>query len=98
MTDREKVIRAVETCFDSWIDKRRSMCLDLHKVERLKREALELLKGQEPDETRLVRHYSRPGVYADLWLHCEKCGGKIGDGPYRPKYCPECGRKVNWDD
>ena len=47
------------------------------------------------DETRLVRHYSRPGVYADLWLHCEKCGGMIDDR-YKPKYCPECGRKVAW--
>jgi len=46
MTDREKVIRAVETCFDSWIDKHRNMGLDLHEVERLKREALELLESQ----------------------------------------------------
>lgn len=55
------------------------------------------LKEQEPQETRLVRHYSRPGVYADLWLHCEKCGGR-SDNNYKPKYCPECGRKVKWDD
>ena len=48
MPDREKVIRAVETCFDSWIDKHRDMGLDVHGVERLKREALELLKEQEP--------------------------------------------------
>lgn len=48
MPDREKVVRAVETCFDSWIDKHRNMGLDLHEVERLKREALELLKEQEP--------------------------------------------------
>ena len=47
------------------------------------------------DETRLVRNYSRPGVYADLWLHCEKCGGMVDDR-YTPKYCPECGRKVAW--
>ena len=55
-----------------------------------------LLKAQEPDETRLVRHYSRPNVYADLWLHCEKCGGRVDDR-YKPKFCPECGRKVNWE-
>ena len=48
MTGREKVIRAVETCFDSWIDKHRNMGLDLHEVERLKREALEMLKEKEP--------------------------------------------------
>lgn len=47
MADREKVIRAVETCFDSWIDKHRNMGLDLHEVERVKREALEILKAPE---------------------------------------------------
>ena len=47
MPDREKVIRAVETCFDSWIDKHRNMGLDLHTVEQMKRDALELLKWQE---------------------------------------------------
>ena len=47
MADREKVVRAVETCFDSWIDKHRNMGLDLHEVERMKREALELLQAPE---------------------------------------------------
>lgn len=65
-------------------------------------DALELIREQEPqetrlEETRLVRHYSRPGVYADLWLHCEKCGGKIDDR-YKSKHCPDCGRKVKWDE
>lgn len=63
-----------------------------------KHDALELLKEQEPQETRFVHHYSRPGVYADLWLHCEKCGGRIDNSYYyKPKYCPKCGRKVKWD-
>ena len=64
-------------------------------VKTLAKDALALLKTQEPDETRLVRHYSRPNVYADLWLHCEKCGGKVDDR-YKPKFCPECGRVVKW--
>ena len=51
MTDREKVIRAVETCFDSWIDKHRYKGLNLHEVERVKHDALELLKAQ-PDVVR----------------------------------------------
>ena len=43
--------------------------------------------------TRLVREYSRPNVYADLWLHCEACGAKVYDkGRYY--YCPICGAKV----
>ena len=47
-------------------------------------------------ETRLLRHFSRPNVYADLWLHCEKCGEKVNDN-WRPKYCPGCGRAVKWE-
>ncbi len=57
---------------------------------------IELIDAQptvaEP-ETRLVRHYSRPNVFADLWLHCEACGGKVDDR-WHYKYCPECGAKV----
>lgn len=48
MSDREKVVRAVETCFDSWIDKHRNMGLDLDGVTQLKHDALELLKESEP--------------------------------------------------
>lgn len=44
MSDREKIVRAVETCFDSWIDKHRNMGLDLDIVTQLKQDALELLK------------------------------------------------------
>jgi len=92
MTDREKVIKGLEEAIDVFaIDQ--SMTI----VEQwVVRGVLALLKAPEPDETRLVRHYSRPNVYADLWLHCEKCGGRVDDR-YKPKFCPECGRKVNWE-
>lgn len=43
--------------------------------------------------TRMLRKYSRPGVYADLWLHCEACGGMVNDD-WRYKFCPECGARV----
>ena len=43
--------------------------------------------------TRLMRKYSRPNVYADLWMHCEACGGRVDDH-WRYKYCPECGARV----
>lgn len=90
--DSEKVIKGLEEAIDVFaIDQ--SMTI----VEQwVVRGALALLKAREPDETRLVRHYSRPNVYADLWLHCEKCGGRVDDR-YKPKFCPECGRKVNWE-
>lgn len=43
--------------------------------------------------TRLMRKYSRPNVYADLWLHCEACGGKVNDN-WHYNFCPECGAIV----
>ena len=106
MPDREKVIKGLE-CLTQRREPTANPCKRCGYINRpnfsicvkdIASDALELLKEQEPQETRLVRHYSRPGVYADLWLHCEKCGGKIDYGPYRPKFCPECGRKVKWND
>ena len=92
MADSKKVIDHFSDCCDiaaangnGWVLVRTDV---LH-------EALALLKAQ--DETRLVRHYLRPGVYADLWLHCEKCGERLDDG-WHPKYCPGCGREVKWNE
>ena len=84
MSDREKVVRAVETCFDSWIDKHMNMGLDLHEVERMKREALELLKEQE--QIKPIRH--------ENWLECPFCGTNIFANM---KYCYGCGKKLKWD-
>ncbi len=97
MIDREKVVRAVETCFDSWIDKHRDMGLDLHEVDRMKREALELLKKQKAVEPELV------GV--NTWA-CGECGALLGWEEFsqsglelvKYKFCPECGRAVKWDE
>lgn len=94
VTDREKVVRAVETCFDSWIDKHRNMGLDLHEVERMKRDALELLKEQETEWEHL---WDAPD--GTVKGRCKKCGFvhffiEGHDGQY--KFCPECGRAVKW--
>lgn len=100
MADREKVINGLEYCIRGIIGCQQECPykLDDRCGKQLMTDALELLKEQEPQETRLVHHYSRPGVYADLWLHCEKCGGRSDNSHYyKPKYCPECGRKVKWD-
>ena len=98
MPDREKVIRAVETCFDSWIDKHRDMGLDLHNVERLKREALELLKEQEAVKP-IVDHYALPLTYTTVQFiekyYCGICNEKITRNNV---YCHKCGRKVKWDE
>lgn len=63
-------------------------------------EAFQDLIDQQPtlklpgdNTTRLMRRYSRPGVYADLWLHCEAGGCRVNDN-WRYNYCPECGARV----
>lgn len=96
MTDREKVVRAVETCFDSWIDKHRNMGLDLQTVEQMKRDALELLKEQKSEWL----EDSDPGqVYGTTWA-CAECGCSIHEhtvwNPYKAgfKYCPFCGDRM----
>lgn len=98
MPDRLKVMKGLIACSTPWDDCDACPYFDPMKESgcssAMMGDALALLQDQE---TRLVRHYSRPGVYADLWLHCEKCGGRIDDR-YMPKYCPDCGRKVKRDE
>ncbi len=95
MPDREKLIRGLQNRIN---ESRNHGGIAVTVALSTLSGALMLLKEQEPQETRFVRHYSRPGVYADLWLYCEKCGGRVDDEFYRPKFCPECGRKVKWDE
>ena len=89
MVDREKVIRAVETCFDSWIDKHRYMGLDLHEVVQMKRDALELLKEREP-----IKPIKPRGSAS--WI-CGACKKAIGTSLIY-SFCPWCGAEVKQDD
>jgi hypothetical protein len=62
------------------------------------REYIKHLQPEQPesDPGRWERHYSRPGVYADMCWHCSKCGYKT-DYQYanvNHHYCPNCGRKM----
>lgn len=48
MTDREKVIRAVDSIFDYWLVQHRCLhSLELENVRQLKADAIDLLKEQE---------------------------------------------------
>ena len=105
MIDREKVIRAVETCFDSWIDKHRDMGLDLHEVERMKRDALELLKEQKPREPHYTKlEYTVNGMPVVIkHPECPRCydnGLVLWDAEIEKgvAYCKRCGQAVKWDD
>ena len=93
--DREKVIkglecvigtRGVKNCDDCPYDNDFN-CLGCDIVVR---DALELLKEQEPvavSEKWDVGHY-----YA-----CGACDLALGILHGEPKFCPDCGRKINWN-
>ena len=44
------------------------------------------------------RHYSRPGVYADLYWWCSSCGKPTSyqDAGIFYRYCPQCGAKMEF--
>lgn len=98
MIEREKIIRAVDSCFDYWLEQHRCLLpLELENVRQLKADALALLKEQEAvepieiiDEKYPVGDHNRYKGY--------RCGNCKEDIPWDANYCLYCGRKVNWDD
>lgn len=96
MTDqekREKVLKGLEKL------RRVSECdhrkVDGYATADLCNDTLELLKAQEPVETRVGR---------DGWYRCGGCNIPIASGErvkhfyghQWPKYCERCGRAVKW--
>ena len=97
MPDREKVIRAVESCFDYWLEQHRCLHpLELESVRELKVYALALLKEQEP-----VKPIIKPWITDDngdaivSLKKCGRCGWLFFTE--KPKYCEECGTPIDWD-
>lgn len=73
-------------------------CYDNDELFEVYEDKLRELPPAQPesDSGRWERHYSRPGVYADLYWHCSKCGYKT-EYQYanvNHHYCPNCGRKM----
>ncbi len=95
MTDREKVIKALECCtsVDGCCncpygnDRRGTDHCQLNST----RDALILLREQEPVRPRWIH----PEVGTNL-LMCGGCGIAIPFG--KPNYCPWCGKEVKWDE
>ncbi len=97
MADREKVIYSIERCICHVPDACRDCGYDNHEynecVEKLLRDALELLKEQEPVEPKCE--------------NCGECGYTLHrinyDGPDKGlrhewfRFCPSCGKAAKWD-
>ena len=93
MTDREKVIKALEhcefhlskACIDCAYSKYNSQCL-----EAIKADALVLLREQKPV---MPKDLNGTSVFRSA---CGNCGMPLYAHDFR--FCPYCGRGVKWDD
>ena len=95
MVDREKVITGVDICLSRfhcgedcpyYNAENHSGCMEL-----LRKDALELLKEQEPVKPKSkVRH----GAYGQIQHFCGKCNAMLHG---KQKYCSKCGKEVKWN-
>ena len=101
MTDREKVIKGLECCIKRNPDDK-TMCGECPYegacLNRLKADALALLKAQEPAEPQ----EKREGDYRSLYCGACGCGivgyvGNLTGNHYKLiDYCYICGKAVKW--
>ena len=105
MPDREKVLNGLTCCLDDWEpqcekcpyaatdEERKHVDWDCHKAD-LQKDALELLKGQEP----LV---IRKGIIEEIYNYiaeCPECGMVWAMyHPEKMRFCTGCGKAVKWD-
>ena len=96
MTDREKVIKGLECCTGYcdeetgcpyYGDEEAFEC-----EERLRKDAIALLKAQEPVEPTIGG--DADGPCRNWWHQCGKCKEAID---YHDKYCRNCGQAVKWE-
>lgn len=96
MIDREKVTRAVDSCFDYWLEQHRCLLpLELEAVRQLKTDALTLLKEQKP----IAIKQERIDEFYGAVSCCPKCDCVwiMGDGNDM-HFCPKCGQAVKWNE
>jgi hypothetical protein len=105
MTDREKVIKGLE-CIAGYIvfcaNCKYSDVNGSGRGDRCKRDcakdAIALLKAQEPVEPIIDTHWETPSVYEnDVKVTENKCGACGAGIDKWDKYCRVCGRKVKWE-
>lgn len=94
MADREKVIKSIEICYILGHD-----CTECPLFteddcnDKLMRDAVTLLKEQEPIKPLITGHgdFETVGTW---WHECGNCRTQIDPAD---KYCRKCGKAVWWD-
>lgn len=103
MTDREKVIKGLECCLSGGNTDGCEPCPykeECHETvgkgaSPLQRDALELLKLQEP--ARAIREFYDDFSYdgGSWWYECGNCQNPVD---YHDVFCSDCGKRLKWDD
>ena len=103
MDDRKKVIYSLERCICHVPD----ACRDCAYYERflnssgceceemLMKDALELLKAQEPVKPLVTGNGHTFAEAETWWYECGNCNDPIDPND---QYCRHCGRAVKWDE
>lgn len=105
MIDREKVINGLETirgtggCPDVYYMDCKNCVYedDPHCVDSILRDAIALLKAQEPKPPVITEN-----AYGWKFYHCSKCGrefymDRLHGRVNAMKFCDKCGQAVKWD-
>lgn len=111
--DREKVIRGLENIvsdmqeeIDEWRDYSDSElshgltcdCEWWYNTAQMLKDAIAMLKAQEPVEPTIDTHWETPSVYDDdVKVTENKCGACGAEIDKWDKYCRVCGRAVKWE-
>lgn len=107
MVDQEEVIKYLKEIAEYFRECRNNASFaskaenHFWELQNAASEAAELLKAQEPKPPRFAVAYDK------IFYGCDNCGKSllvvantegINSLSYMPKYCPECGQAVKWDE
>lgn len=97
MTDREKIIRALECCTGYCCEEIGCPYFDTEDdcEEKWRDDAIAFLKAQEPVEPKMM-YFVDEGLTWETYEvpTCGVCGALLGDA----LFCPNCGRAVKRND
>ncbi len=102
MVDVEKVIKGLETCIKPGFKYCTSECPYFNKddyrydCDRMKNDAIELLKEQEPVKPVDIHIYRKMFVNVRSG-YCPICNNPV-DEEEGNNFCCTCGRRLNWND